>query len=206
VSLAVTLGVLRSGVQPLRVLAASARRFGQGDYAVRISAEGPPETAQCIQAFNSMAENIESLLASLRRSEEKNRLLALQVEQSSDAIFSQDQSGIVTTWNRRRGAPLRLQRHEAIGRPLRSSTCGMAERASRRAGRGGRAAMPASFETCAKTRRSSWSRCPVVSTPFRDEGGRRWASSRSCATSARSSRRRPRPRPQTARSPSSWRR
>ena len=95
-SLGVTLVVLRSGVQPLRVLAASARRFGQGEYAVRISAEGPPETAQCIQAFNSMAENIESLLASLRLSEEKNRLLALQVEQSSDAIFSHDQSGIIT--------------------------------------------------------------------------------------------------------------
>ena len=70
-SLGVTLVLLRSGVQPLRTLAASARRFGQGDYAVRILAEGPPETAQCIQAFNSMAENIESM-ASLHRSEEKN--------------------------------------------------------------------------------------------------------------------------------------
>jgi nitrogen fixation/metabolism regulation signal transduction histidine kinase len=118
-SLGVTLVLLRSGVQPLRTLAASARRFGQGDYAVRILAEGPPETAQCIQAFNSMAENIESLLASLHRSEEKNRLLALQVEQSSDAIFSHDQGGVVTSWNR--GAT-RLYGHtaaEAIGRPLR---------------------------------------------------------------------------------------
>ncbi len=165
-SLGVTLVLLRSGVQPLRTLAASARRFGQGDYAVRILAEGPPETAQCIQAFNSMAENIESLLASLRRSEEKNRLLALQVEQSSDAIFSHDQAGVVTSWNR--GAT-RLYGHtaaEAIGRPLRDldlwDTRG--ERVE--------TVTPASFETCAKTKTGQLVEVSVVATPFRDEAGR----------------------------------
>jgi two-component system sensor histidine kinase/response regulator len=165
-SLGVTLVLLRSGVQPLSTLAASARRFGQGDYAVRILAEGPPETAQCIQAFNSMAENIESLLASLHRSEEKNRLLAQQVEQSSDAIFSHDQRGVVTSWNR--GAT-RLYGHaaaEAIGRPLRDldlwDTRG--ERVE--------AVMPASFETCAKTKTGQLVEVSVVTTPFRDEAGR----------------------------------
>src|SRR5262249_5850597 len=118
-SLGVTLVVLRSGVQPLRTLAASARRFGQGEYTVRILAEGPPETAQCIQAFNSRAGNIESLLGSLRLSEEKNRLLALQVEQSSDAIFSHDQRGIVTTWNRGASRLYGYSAAEAIGRSLR---------------------------------------------------------------------------------------
>ena len=173
VSLAVTLGVLRSGVQPLRVLAASARRFGQGDYAVRISAEGPPETAQCIQAFNSMAENIESLLASLRRSEEKNQLLALQVEQSSDAIFSQDQSGIVTTWNRGAARLYGYSAIEAIGRPLRELDLWDARSARADApGAAGTAAMPASYETCAKTRTGQLVEVSVVSTPFRDEGGR----------------------------------
>src|SRR5258705_5790241 len=118
--LGVTFVLLRSGLQPLRTLAASARRFGQGDYAIRILTEGPPETAQCIQAFNSMAENIESLLASLRRSEEKNRLLALQVEQSSDAIFSHDQGGIVTSWNRGAARLYGYSAAEAIGRPFRA--------------------------------------------------------------------------------------
>jgi two-component system, sensor histidine kinase and response regulator len=172
-SLGVTLVVLRSGVQPLRVLAASARRFGQGEYAVRISAEGPPETAQCIQAFNSMAENIESLLASLRRSEEKNRLLALQVEQSSDAIFSHDQSGIITSWNRGASRLYGYSAAEVIGRPLRELDLW-----------GGRGAhvdaagaivergMPASFETCAKTRGGLLVEVSVVATPFRNEAGR----------------------------------
>jgi len=165
-SLGVTLVLLRSGVQPLRTLAASARRFGQGDYAVRILAEGPPETAQCIQAFNSMAENIESLLASLHRSEEKNRLLALQVEQSSDAIFSHDQGGVVTSWNR--GAT-RLYGHtaaEAIGRPRRDLD--LWDTRDERV----EAVTPASYETCAKTKTGQLVEVSVVATPFRDEAGR----------------------------------
>jgi two-component system, sensor histidine kinase and response regulator len=172
-SLGVTLVVLRSGVQPLRALAASARRFGQGEYGVRISLEGPPETAQCIQAFNSMAENIESLLASLRRSEAKNRLLALQVEQSSDAIFSHDQSGVVTSWNRGATRLYGYTATEAIGRPLSAldlwDSRGVNADA---AGYAGQRALPASFETCAKTKTGQLVEVSVVATPFRDEAGR----------------------------------
>jgi len=173
-SLGVTLGVLRSGVQPLRTLAASARRFGQGEYGVRISAEGPPETAQCIQAFNSMAENIESLLASLRRSEEKTRLLALQVEQSSDAIFSHDQSGVVTTWNQGASRLYGYSAVEAIGRPLRELDLwgGRGAAAVDTGGSSEQRASLASFETCAKTRTGQLVEVSVVTTPFRDEAGR----------------------------------
>src|SRR2546426_332604 len=172
-SLGVTLVVLRSGVRPLRALAVSAHRFGQGDYAVRISLEGPPETAQCIQAFNSMAENIGSLLTSLHRSEEKNRLLAMQVEQSTDAIFSHDQSGIVTSWNRGAARLYGYSAAEAVGRPLREL-----ELWDRRSSQGEHtvsrdaSAMAASFETCAKTRSGQLVEVSVVATPFRDDGGR----------------------------------
>ena len=172
-SLGVTLVVLRSGVRPLRALAASAHRFGQGDYAVRISLEGPPETAQCIQAFNSMAENIGSLLASLHRSEEKNRLLAMQVEQSSDAIFSHDQSSIVTSWNRGAARLYGYSAAEAVGRPLRELE--LWDRRSARdentVSRDG-SALPASFETCARTRSGQLVEVSVVATPFLDDGGR----------------------------------
>ncbi len=172
-SLGVTLVVLKSGVQPLRALAASARRFGQGEYGVRISLEGPPETAQCIQAFNSMAENIESLLASLRRSEEKNRLLALQVEQSSDAIFSHDQGGVVTSWNRGAARLYGYTPAEAIGRPLSALDLWDARGAGADAGGfTGQRALPASFETCAKTKTGQLVEVSVVATPFRDEAGR----------------------------------
>jgi two-component system, sensor histidine kinase and response regulator len=169
-SLGVTLAMLRGSVRPLRALAASARRFGQGDYGVRISLEGPPETAQCIQAFNSMAENIESLVASLRRTEEKNRLLAQQVEQSSDAIFSHDQSGIVTSWNRGAARLYGYTAVEAIGRPLRELNLwdGRDAHADAAAAPG----QPASFETCARTKTGQLIEASVVATPIRDEVGR----------------------------------
>ena len=169
VALGVTLVTLRGAVQPLRELAASARRFGQGDYGVRTSLIGPPETAQCSRAFNSMAENIESLLGSLHRSEQKNRLLVTQVEQSSDAIFSHNQNGIVTSWNRGAARLYGYAPADAIGRPLRELDLWQ--------GRGPRGelgdrAEPASFETHARTRSGELVVVSVVTTPLHDEGGR----------------------------------
>ena len=153
VSLGVTLVVLGSGIRPLQALASSARRFGQGDYAVRIPLHGPPETSQCIQAFNSMAENIESLLASLRQSEEKNRLLAMQVEQSSDAIFANDLNGVVTSWNQAAARLYGYSAAEAIGMSLPHSLCGTTRiPPSTTRYPGCRSAQPASYETCVKSK------------------------------------------------------
>ncbi len=171
-SLAVTLVVLRKGLRPLRVLAASARRFGQGDYAVRVPPHGPTETAQCIQAFNSMAESIESLLASLRRSEGQNRRLAMEVEQSSDAIFSHDQDGIVTSWNQGAVRLYGYAADEAIGRRLPDLDL-WDRRVSRADPPAAQApGAPASFETCAKTRSGRLVEVSVVATPLHDDAGR----------------------------------
>ena len=46
-----------------------------------------------------MANNIESLIASLGKSESKNKLLAAIVEQSSEAIWTSDLAGSITSWN-----------------------------------------------------------------------------------------------------------
>jgi PAS domain-containing protein len=46
-----------------------------------------------------MANNIESLIASLGESESKNKLLATIVEQSSEAIWTRNLRGNVTSWN-----------------------------------------------------------------------------------------------------------
>jgi PAS domain S-box-containing protein len=172
-TLGVTLVVLRGSVRPLRALAASARRFGQGDYGVRISLAGPPETAQCIQAFNRMAENIESLLASLRRSEDQNRLLAMQVEQSSDAIFSCDQTGLVTSWNRGATRLYGYTAADALGRPrdeldLLDSPDPLGAAAASSAG----ASALASMEARAKTRSGQLVEVSVVVTPLSDDAGR----------------------------------
>jgi two-component system sensor histidine kinase/response regulator len=172
VSLGVTLVVLHSGIRPLHALASSARRFGQGDYAVRIPGYGPPETAQCIQAFNSMAENIESLLASLRQSETKNRLLAMQVEQSSDAIFSNDLNGVVTSWNRAAARLYGYSAEEAIGRSLHTLALGDRTNTSfdttlSRV----RSATPASYETCITHQSGECVDVSVVATPLFDDSG-----------------------------------
>ena len=170
-SLGVTLLVLRAGVRPLSDLAAGARRFGEGDYAVRIPGAGPAETAQCIQAFNSMAGNIESLVGSLRQAEEKNRLLAMQVEESSDAIFACDRAGVVTSWNR--GAA-RLFGHDAakaIGRPARELELFERNGSMAAPGRAADAATP-SFEARARTRSGEPLEVSVVVTPLFDGAGR----------------------------------
>jgi two-component system sensor histidine kinase/response regulator len=172
-TLGVTLVVLRGSVRPLRALAASAHRFGQGDYGVRISLAGPPETAQCIQAFNRMAENIESLLVSLRRSEDENRLLAMQVEQSSDAIFSCGQTGLVTSWNRGATRLFGYTASDAIGRPLDEldlldSRDSLGAAAASPAG----ASALASMEVRAKTRSGQLVEVSVVVTPLSDDAGR----------------------------------
>ena len=169
-TLGVTLAVLRGSVRPLRALAASARRFGQGDYGVRISLAGPPEVAQCIQAFNSMAENIESLLASLRQSENRNRLLAMQVEQSSDAIFACDQTGTVTSWNQGAARLYGYTGSDAIGRPLRELDLLDLPGAAAASSLGISAF--ASMEVRAKTRSGQLVEVSVVATPLSDDAGR----------------------------------
>ena len=91
--------IFRGNLGTLRMLAEGANRFSQGDYAVRIQPEGAPEVSSAAEAFNNMANNIESLIASLGKSESKNKLLATIVEQSSEAIWTKDLAGVITSWN-----------------------------------------------------------------------------------------------------------
>ncbi len=57
---------LRSGLKPLRELAASARQFGDGDLSRRAPESNVIEIAQTSRAFNRMADNIEKLLGELQ--------------------------------------------------------------------------------------------------------------------------------------------
>ena len=110
--------IFRGNLGTLRMLAESANRFSQGDRSVRIAPDGAPEVRLAAEAFNNMANNTESLLASLGTSESKNRLLATIVEQSSEAIWTRDLSGSVTTWNDGAVAMLGYAQNEAIGNML----------------------------------------------------------------------------------------
>jgi PAS domain S-box-containing protein len=123
--------IFRGNLGTLRMLAEGANRFSQGDHAVRIEAEGAPEVGLAAEAFNNMANNIENLIASLGKSESKNKLLATIVEQSSEAIWTTDLSGVITTWNSGAATMFGYEPAEAIGRSLKLSDSTPVEEESR---------------------------------------------------------------------------
>src|SRR5438067_2306521 len=110
--------IFRGNLGTLRMLAEGANRFSQGEHAVRIASEGAPEVVLAAEAFNNMANNIESLIASLGKSESKNKLLATIVEQSSEAIWTKDLGGKITSWNSGAVAMFGYSSEEVIGREL----------------------------------------------------------------------------------------
>ncbi|MEQ1517132.1 MAG: response regulator [Usitatibacteraceae bacterium] len=111
--------IFRGNLGTLRMLAEGANRFSQGDHAVRIPEEGSTEVRVAAEAFNNMANNTESLLSSLSASESKNRLLATIVEQSSEAIWTENISGVVTSWNAGAATMFGYSQSEAMGQTLK---------------------------------------------------------------------------------------
>ena len=108
--------IFRGNLSTLRDLAAGANRFSQGEHGVRIASEGAPEVRQAADAFNDMAANTERLLETLGQSESKSRLLASIVEQSSEAIWTTDLNGIVTSWNASATTLFGYSASEALGK------------------------------------------------------------------------------------------
>src|ERR1041384_648445 len=102
----------------LLMLAEGANRVSQGDHAVRIDPQGAAEVALAAEAFNNMANNTETLIASLGKSEAKNKLLATIVEQSSEAIWTRNLRGNVTSWNSGAAAMFGYRPDEVIGHAL----------------------------------------------------------------------------------------
>ena len=80
--------IFRGNLGTLRMLAEGANRFSQGDHAVRIDPAGAPEVCQAAEAFNNMADSIEGLLASTKRSEEALRLAREAAEAANHAKSS----------------------------------------------------------------------------------------------------------------------
>jgi two-component system, sensor histidine kinase and response regulator len=111
--------IFRGNLGTLRMLATSANRFSLGEHTVRVELDGAPEVRAAAEAFNNMADNIEVLIASLGESEENNRRLAAIVKQSSEAIWTRDLTGCITTWNAGAAALFGYSAADAIGRCLK---------------------------------------------------------------------------------------
>jgi PAS domain S-box-containing protein len=161
--------IFRGNLGTLRMLAEGANRFSQGDHAVRIEAEGAPEVGLAAEAFNNMANNIENLIASLGKSESKNKLLATIVEQSSEAIWTTDLSGVITTWNSGE-VMFGYEPAEAIGRSLKLSDSTPVEEESRM--RRLIAGEKFSYDARANTRGGTPLDIQVAVAPLLDDGNR----------------------------------
>src|SRR5260221_8370518 len=79
-----------------------------------------------------MANNTENLIASLGKSESKNKLLATIVEQSSEAIWTKDLDGFITSWNSGAAAMFGYPPADAVGRALNVGEATTEEGATRR--------------------------------------------------------------------------
>jgi two-component system sensor histidine kinase/response regulator len=162
--------IFRGNLGTLRMLAVSANRFSQGDHAVRVEATGAPEVRSAAEAFNNMANNIESLIASLGESEANNRRLAAIVKQSSEAIWTRDLDGRITTWNAGATLLFGYSADEAIGHSLtldRTSVEEMQRRLSRL-----KAGETFSYETKAVTKSGRELDIEVAAAPLHDENSR----------------------------------
>jgi two-component system sensor histidine kinase/response regulator len=162
--------IFRGNLGTLRMLAEGANRFSQGDHAVRIEAEGAPEVGLAAEAFNNMANNIENLIASLGKSESKNKLLATIVEQSSEAIWTTDLGGVITTWNSGAATMFGYEPGEAIGRSLKLSDSTAIEEETRM--RRLIAGEKFSYDARATTRSGTPLDIQVAVAPLLDDGNR----------------------------------
>ena len=162
--------IFRGNLGTLRMLAEGANRFSQGDYAVRIDPEGAPEVKLAAEAFNNMANNIEGLIASLGKSESKNKLLATIVEQSSEAIWTRDLAGIITSWNSGAAAMFGYHPPEAVGQALDVGESTPQEEESRR--RRLMAGEKFSYDTKAVTRSGTAIDIQVAVAPLLDDANR----------------------------------
>jgi PAS domain S-box-containing protein len=140
VVLLVTLAVLLHfllvyGLRSVRALGDSAARFGAGDLTVRMPETPLVEIAPTVRAFNTMAENLERLMAELQAKEAANRLLAASVEQSEEAILTVDLDRAITSWNVGARRLFGRSAEEILGRSVANIFDGQAGEQDQLAGR-----------------------------------------------------------------------
>ncbi|MFZ6777255.1 EAL domain-containing protein [Undibacterium sp. Ji83W] len=114
--------ILRSNVKTLRRLADATDKFKKGQHSVRMSVTGTAEARALATTFNNMANEVQTLLMTLQRSQRANSeqlhftwqlLHALPIP-----IFFQDQYGICQRINRAWEELFALSASDIVGRPM----------------------------------------------------------------------------------------
>lgn len=85
--------ILKRGMLSLHELAGAAKRIGEGDFAVGLKARSRDEFAELVAAFRMMGERLKETTVS-------RDFLNGAIESMPAAVFTIDDSGRVTTWNR----------------------------------------------------------------------------------------------------------
>ena len=83
-------------LRPLKALAKGTKKFGEGDYSVRIKAASTPEINASIIAFNRMGGTIQALLASMQ---EKETYLRAVMDSVDDAIVIINERQVIESFN-----------------------------------------------------------------------------------------------------------
>lgn len=107
--------VLRSGLMPLQALDEASRALASGDFDRRIPSDGSPELRHVIDAFNSMAEDVERTVRALAESE--GRLSAI-LHSIGDGLIATDSTMRITFLNPIAETLTGWKQEEAAGRPV----------------------------------------------------------------------------------------
>ena len=89
-------GLIASMRRPLERLVDAAGKLAGGDLRARVTVGGPAETATLGNAFNEMADELQS---AYRNVEEGRRRLATTLESLSDGVITVDPNGVITDAN-----------------------------------------------------------------------------------------------------------
>jgi len=102
-------------IRPLGALANAARGVARGDLTRRVKPRPSGEIGEVADAFNQMAQNVESLVDAV--SEERSRLTAV-LDSGSDAVLVVDAEGRITFASRAVGSLLGRPTEETVGKPF----------------------------------------------------------------------------------------
>ncbi|MDQ4142442.1 MAG: PAS domain S-box protein [Actinomycetota bacterium] len=126
-------------LQPLRQIAASARRTSAGQRGERLSPDRPNTSlGQLATAYDDMVDKLEQAVRSANEAHLESDLLYLQLRQTIEtanaAFIAIDASGAITEWNNRAEEIFGWLRKEAVGRDLAQLIIPPAHRAAHYAG------------------------------------------------------------------------
>ena len=103
--------IMKRGMLSLHELSLAAGRVGEGDFKIDLKPRSHDEFAELVRAFKTMAERLQETTVS-------RDFYNHAIESMPAAVFTLDEAGQVTTWNRQAEKLTGLASRETVGRPI----------------------------------------------------------------------------------------